>query len=116
MNSFDMITHVPSSHTIKPKKSPEREELELLYRKVRNIREGKPAQITLKEAFAIVTAHHPNDWLLSVEIVELAQRDNNTDLLEKTLLHLEKLKLTRPEVAHLITNGLELIFNNETVQ
>lgn len=115
VNSFDMITHIPSSHTIKAKKSPEREELETLYRNVRNIRENRPAEITLKEAFAAVTAHHPNDWLLPVEIAELARKENNTDLSEKVLIHLEKLKLTRPEVAHLIGNGLELIFNKETV-
>ncbi|CAM3738555.1 phenylalanine 4-monooxygenase [Flavobacterium saliperosum S13] len=112
VNSFDMISHVPSSHTIKQKKSAEREELEMLYRNVRNIRENKPAEITLKEAFAAVTAGHSNDWLLSVEIAELAQKNNNNDLTEKVLSHLEKVKLNRPEVAKLITNGLELIFSN----
>jgi len=112
VNSFDMISHVPSSHTIKQKKSAEREELENLYRNVRNIRENKPAEITLKEAFGAVTAGHPNDWLLSVEIAELAQKSNNNDLTEKVLNHLEKVKLNRPEVAKLITNGLELIFSN----
>src|SRR5690606_40375454 len=40
VESFDMITHVPSTQTIKPKKTPEREELENLYQAVRNIREG----------------------------------------------------------------------------
>lgn len=110
MNSFDMINHVPSSQTIKQKKSTEREELERLYLSVRNIREGKPASTTLKEAFASVSAGHPNDWLLSVEIAELAKKDGNSDLVDKVLNHLEKIKYKRPEVAHLIYNGLELIF------
>ena len=74
VNSFDMINHVPSSQTIKQKKSVEREELEKLYASVRNIREGKPATTTLKEAFASVSAGHPNDWLLAVEIAELAKK------------------------------------------
>jgi phenylalanine-4-hydroxylase len=110
VNSFDMINHVPSSQTIKQKKSTEREELEKLYLSVRNIREGKPATTTLKEAFASVSAGHPNDWLLSVEIAELAKKDGNSDLVDKVLNHLEKIKYKRPEVAHLIYNGLELIF------
>ena len=110
VNSFDMINHVPSSQTIKQKKSPEREELEKLYASVRNIREGKPATTTLKEAFASVSAGHPNDWLLSVEIAELAKKEGNSDLVDKVLNHLEKVKSNRPEVAHLIDNGLELIF------
>jgi len=110
VNSFDMINHVPSSQTIKQKKSIEREELEKLYLSVRNIREGKQASTTLKEAFASVSAGHPNDWLLSVEIAELAKKEGNSDLVDKVLNHLEKVKTNRPEVAHLVDNGLELIF------
>src|SRR5690606_5749472 len=79
VDSFDMITHIPSSKTIKAKMTLEREELERLYAGVRNIREGKPASVTLKEAFGAVSANHPNDWLLSVEIAELAHQENNTD-------------------------------------
>ena len=116
VNSFDMINHVPSSQTIKQKKSAEREELETLYRNVRLIRENKPAEITLKEAFGAVSGNHPNDWLLTVEIAELANLQGNEELLEKSLLHLENLKSKRPEVVHLITNGIELIMReNEAV-
>ena len=110
VNSFDMINHVPSSQTIKQKKSTEREELEKLYLSVRNIREGKPATTTLKEAFASVSAGHPNDWLLSVEIAELAKKEGNSGLVDKVLNHLEKVKSNRPEIVHLVDNGLELIF------
>lgn len=115
VNSFDMINHVPSSQTIKQKKSSEREELEKLYLSVRNIREGKTATTTLKEAFASLSSGHPNDWLLSVEIAELAKKEGNSDLVDKVLNHLEKVKSNRPEVAHLIDNGLELIFEKEGI-
>lgn len=113
VNSFDMITHVPTSHTIKQKKSSKREELENLYLNIRKLREGKPAEITLKEAFGAVTANHENDWLLSVEIAELAKKENHSDLIDKVLNHLEKVKKIRPEIAHLIEGGLELIFEKE---
>ncbi|MGG7033657.1 MAG: aromatic amino acid hydroxylase [Flavobacterium sp.] len=116
VNSFDLITHVPSSKTIKQKKSAEREELESLYRNVRKLRENKHSEITLKEAFGAVTAHHPKDWLLCVEIAELAAEFNNQDLLHKVSVYLEKLKLTRPEIAHLISNGMDLILSNEAVE
>jgi len=114
VNSFDMISHVPSSKTIKAKKTAEREELENLYLAVRQLRKEKQSQITLKEAFAAVTAHHPSDWLLSVEIAELAH-DRDSDLLQKVLNHLESVKLRRPEITHLISAGLELIFKGELV-
>ena len=113
VTSFDMITHVPTSHTIKQKKSSKREELENLYLNIRKLREGKPAEITLKEAFDAVTASHEKDWLLSVEIAELAKKENHLDLIDKVLNHLEKLKKIRPEIAHLIEGGLELIFEKE---
>jgi len=114
VSSFDMINHVPSSHTIKQKKSSKREELENLYLNIRKLREGKTAEITLKEAFGAVTASHENDWLLSVEITELAKKENHSDLIDKVLNHLEKVKTKRPEIAHLIDGGLALIFEKQT--
>lgn len=113
VNSFDMITHVPSSHTIKAKKSAEREELENLYLNVRNIREGKKALLTLEETFEVILNNHPKDWLLSVEIMELIH-GNNTELEQQIISHLENLKQSRPEILNLITNGLDLIFSEAT--
>lgn len=110
VNSFDMISHVPSSHTIKQKKSAAREELEQLYQHVRNIRENKTAPLTLEQLFSEVASKHSNDWLLSVEIAEIAHAKNNNELLEKVLHHLEHLKKIRPEASLLISNGIELIF------
>lgn len=114
VNSFDLIQHVPSSQTIKQKKSPEREELEKLYAKVRNIRDKSPFEANLEEIFSSVEANHPNDWLLSVEIAELAQKMKNEIFVNKVLDHLEKVKNKRPDIAHLITNGLELLFDQSS--
>jgi len=114
VNSFDLIQHVPSSQTIKQKKSPEREELEKLYAKVRNIREKSPFEANLEEIFTSLEANHPNDWLLSVEIAELAQKMKNEIFVNKVFDHLEKVKNKRPDIAHLITNGLELLFDQSS--
>lgn len=111
VNSFDMVTHVPSSKTIKQKKTTEREELEHLYRNVRNIREGKPTKMTLKEAFEAISSNYTNDWLLCVEIAELTHKKNDNEFTDQVVNYLENLKLLRPEIAHLITNGLDLIFD-----
>lgn len=108
VNSFDMVNHMPSSHTIKAKKSPEREELEGLYLNIRNLREGKPAVISIENTFDLVQSKHPKDWLLSLEIAESCNLSGNTELLHNVLIHLEKLKQNRPEIAHLISGGLEL--------
>ncbi len=113
VRSFDLITHVPSSKTIKAKESDERTELEGLYKTVRNIREGKDSYKNLADVFEILQTKHPKDWLLSVEIAELLHHSNQDGLKQAVLLHLENLKKERLKIAHLITNGLELIFENE---
>lgn len=115
VRSFDMITHVPSSKTIKAVKSPQREELEGLYKNVRSIREGREATQTLTEIFNLLKEKHGNDWLLSVEIAELAHKNNNQELLQNVMLHLDAVKAKRPEITHLIEGGLELIFEKEKV-
>lgn len=115
VNSFDLITHVPSSETIKSKKTAEKTELEHLYQNVRNLREGKTSELPLETVFEIVSEKHPNDWLLSVEIAELLQKKANEILLQKVLSHLEKIKKNRPAVVHLISGGLDLLLQKETV-
>lgn len=115
VDSFDMITHVPSSQTIKAKKSPEREELEGLYQVVRDAREGRESKLSLTEVFATLKQNHPNDWLLSVELAELLNKTNDP-LLQEVLLHLDNVKQCREKVAHLIDGGLELIFEKEKIK
>ncbi|PTX44394.1 phenylalanine-4-hydroxylase [Christiangramia gaetbulicola] len=109
--SFDLITHTPSSTTIKSKKTPEREELESLYRSVRNIRNGENTKFSLNAAFDIVKKHHPKDWLLSVEIYELAV-ENDPKLAKEVKSRLQEIKKERPEVAHLIDDGIEMTESN----
>ncbi|MDR5589430.1 aromatic amino acid hydroxylase [Christiangramia sp. SM2212] len=105
--SFDLITHTPSTTTIKSKKTPEREELESLYKSVRNIRNGENTKFSLNAAFDIVKKHHPKDWLLSVEIYELAT-ENDQKLAEEVKNRLLEIKKDRPEVVHLIDDGIEM--------
>ncbi|PTT13263.1 hypothetical protein DBR27_05090, partial [Flavobacterium sp. HMWF030] len=57
--------------------------------------------------------NHTNDWLLSVEIAELLKDSDEKQLLQEVLVYLDQLKIKRPEVAHLISGGLDLIFDKE---
>jgi phenylalanine-4-hydroxylase len=114
-NSFDLITNLPSSKTIKAKHSAERADLEKLYQAIRTIRETKDLETLLDAHFNKLKADHPNDWLLSIEITELLKDRKEPQLLEELIVYLESLKLRRPEVAHLITGGLDLIFEKENV-
>ncbi len=115
VKSFDLITHIPSSKTIKAKKSEERNELEGLYKTVRNIRNGNDNNSSIRNIFNTLKTNHPKDWLLAVEIAEVLKNSNESELMQEVLIYLEKQKINRPKIAHLITNGLELIFENENV-
>ena len=115
VNSFDLITHVPSSTTIKAKKTDERTELENLYRKVRNVRENNKRDESLKNIFNELKTNHPKDWLLPLELIEILKERNEPELMQEVLIYLEKVKQNRPEVQQLICNGLELIFEKEMV-
>lgn len=115
VNSFDLITHVPSSQTIKAKKTEERTELEHLYRKVRNIRENNKHDDSLKNIFHELKGNHPKDWLLTLELIEILKNRDEPVLMQEMLIYIEKIKEKRPEVAQLICNGLELIFEKESV-
>ena len=108
-NSFDLILHVPSSKTIKAKHTAERDDLEVLYQTVRMIRESKEMSSSLSPIFQKLKQEHPNDWLLSVEIAELLKDRNEQKLLQEVIAYLESLKQRRPDVAHLITGGMDLI-------
>jgi phenylalanine-4-hydroxylase len=113
VNSFDLISHVPSSKTIKAKHTAERDDLEVLYQTVRSIRESNDTKTSLEPIFTKLQNQHPNDWLLSVELIELLNTRNETNLMQQVLLHLENLKKQRPEIEKLISNGLELISENK---
>jgi len=107
INSFDMITHVPTTKTIKAIKSTEREALENLYEKIRSYREQNSTE-DLEVILSDLIQNHPQDWLLTLEIVELAKQ-NNLTIYDKALDHLLKVKANRPEIAHLVANGLNLL-------
>jgi len=107
-NSFDMITHLPNSKTIKAEKTPEREELESYYSEIRTIRENKINSDKAFDIFKITSNKYPNDWLLSLEIAEILHLQKSENSFNEVLNHLNKLKIKRPKVSHLIDNGLEL--------
>ena len=109
LNSFDLITHTPSSQTIHVKKSKKLLELESLYQQIRDYREGKNKTISRTKVLEELIKNHSKDWLLTVEIYELAKLGNESDLANKCFAHLESIKQDRPEVGRLIDDGLEII-------
>jgi phenylalanine-4-hydroxylase len=103
--------HITSTATIKPDTSEKEQHLRALYQEVRDIRENKTASLDrLLIIFEEIQTQYPHDWLLSLEMYELVFETGNA--FAKALLnHLNSLKTSRPEVAHLIENGIGLLDN-----
>ncbi|WP_242130540.1 aromatic amino acid hydroxylase [Aestuariivivens marinum] len=116
LNSFDLITHVPSTQTIHVKKSAKQLELERLYQQVRDYREGQNRTISRTKVLEQLIEKHPNDWLLPLELYELATKGNEKTLSSSILSHLETIKQNRPEVGKLIDDGLVIVEKNTVIR
>ena len=108
LHSFNLITHEVSSQTIKTEKTPERIELELLYKQVREYREGTNRTVSRTKILERLMQNHPNDWLLAVELYEICLKFNKPDVAKDTLEYLLKLKENRPKISHLIDDGIKI--------
>lgn len=109
LGSFDLVTHKISSTTIKSERSPEFNKLEQYYRQIREFREGTNTTISRNKVFNVIKEDFPNDWLLSVELYELAKNNGDQAFYESILSHLEKVKQRNPKVGHLIDDGIALV-------
>ena len=109
LNSFDLITHEVSSTTIKREKTAERLELQNLYKQVRDFRNGEVTSIASKNILESLQQKFPKDWLLSVELYEQVAKTDDRELKTKVLNYLHEIKLNRPEVSHLIEDGIEIV-------
>lgn len=113
--SFDLTSHVPSEQTIRVKKDVAREQLEKLYGQIREFREGTNTTISRNKVFRELKSNHPKDWLLSVELYELARAGQDDAFAGEILEHLEKVKQNRPEVGHLIDDGIALAEGDKVI-
>lgn len=116
LNSFDLVSHELSVTPSNDNRSAEQKRLEVLYKRIRDWREGKDQTISRRKIFEELKENYPNDWLLSVELYELAQKDSNSELSKAVKVHLETVKQQNPKVGHLIDDGILLVDNGSVLQ
>lgn len=109
LNSFDLITHSITVATIKQKPTEANTQLELLYKQIREFREGINTTISRNKVFQELKKKFPTDWLLAVELYELAKTNADDDFAEEILTHLETVKQNNPRLGHLIDDGIALV-------
>jgi phenylalanine-4-hydroxylase len=106
-DSFPNLYETSAVATIKPTKSAARTKLEEQYAAVRELRaHGSTDDAQLRRIFALLQRDYPQEWLLALEILEIATADAlKCELVE----FLQQLQEQRPALAALIREGMELL-------
>lgn len=108
VNSFDLLNH-ELSKTPSNANSETKNGLELYYQQIRDFREGTNTSISRNKVFKAVKEDFPEDWLLSVELYELAITNGDNEFAAKIKAHLEQVKQNHPKLGKLIDDGLTLL-------
>jgi phenylalanine-4-hydroxylase len=110
--AYEHVAFVPRERTIKLSADEPIRRLNELYREVREIRDSGQGHERLAGLLERVRVQHPDDWLLTVEILEiLMQRGLEPGLQEKVRRRLAELGAASAERAKLIANALRLLEN-----
>ncbi len=115
LKSFDLLDHTLSTGS-ELTDSSNLTALESYYMQIRAFREGKNTTISRTKVFQEIKEKFPLDWLLPVEIYELAMDSGDNDLMESIKGHLHAIKLEKPNLGRLIDDGLELAANGTKVK
>ncbi len=109
LNSFDLVNHQVLSSRAVTKKHKNLLQLENYYQQVREYREGTNTTISRHKVFQEICNNYPEDWLLSIELFELAKTNGDTEFAADITSHLERVKQNNPKIGHLIDDGLNLV-------
>lgn len=109
VKGFDLITHQSTPDQTPQPKSEDQKQLETLYQQVRDFREGKNKTISRHKVLEQIQKDFPDQWLLTVELYELAKTSNDQEFALEISQHLEGIKQRQPEVGQLIDDGISLV-------
>ena len=108
--SFDDLYRVSKTKTVKIKKDSKTLALEHLYQQIRDMRSNDEIDWDkVRTLFKTLRENHPNDWLLSVELYELAKTSNEQEFISSLVSHLNLVKQSNPQLGPLIDDGMALI-------
>jgi len=112
-HSFENLYHISEHKTIDKDTDKIRLQLETLYQNVRDLRDkGSISEYELHSIFKKLTPNHHSDWLLALELLELAFKAGYSELITIIEDYLSSQKKNRPKIAHLISDGITIIKEN----
>lgn len=108
-DAFGLEYEPPKVKTRKIQYKEKQLELHKQYGLVREVREGKKQKAVLNEVWDFLRKNNYDDWLLPLEILEIAARDNSQSALAGELRDFLKNLEQKPRLSKLIRRGLNLI-------
>lgn len=111
-NSFDMITHQLEPGNKREIISPDKQKLLDMYTRIREMRQNSAllSEEKLNQIFETLKSDYPDEWLLPVEIFEIAH-SNKFKIENPVKNYLKEIAANRSDIAHLITDGITLAEN-----
>lgn len=110
--SFDMVTHELETKARKVEIESKEQKLRNMFHSIRMMRkESNVGEKELRSIFETLKSDYPKEWLLNVEIYELALNNNYTSLQSEVKNYLNNLMSQNKEVTHLIADGIWLAEN-----
>lgn len=111
-NSFDMITHHLEPGNKREQISVQKQNLLDMYQNIREMRQNTAliSEDKLKQIFENLKAAYPDEWLLPIELFEISH-ENKFGIEKEVKDYLLKIADSKPDAAHLITDGITLAEN-----
>ena len=107
-SSFDLVNHKFSEKNIIPS-NEQQTSLISFYQKIRDIRKNNSIdEANIGSIYEKIRRNFPYEWLILVEIYELCEL-NGLSLAKEIMNHLQDIKQEKPEIAHLIDSGVEIV-------
>lgn len=116
-NNFEISFSVPSEKTHKIDHTEESKKLHKLYQKIRDLRTQNSHSEKLSSYWEVVKKEFPNEWLLILEIFELAEQKNSLfyKISTETQVYLSNLSKSSNDLKTLISDGENIIKKSVTV-
>jgi phenylalanine-4-hydroxylase len=109
---FELTYEVPGEKTHQIEYKEKDIILHDLYFKVRKLRQPNADISQLQKIWDTAKVDFPEEWLLQVDLYEIAKTENRLNgLANEILQNLNQLKVTKPELSTLIANGIKLAGN-----
>ncbi len=109
-DAYEQVALVPRERTIKVQPDLKTRKLYNLYQHIREIRDGKSSTELLPELWKILLEEHREDWLASLDILEImVKQELHRDLQPLVREWLDRKAAENPANKALIEDGLKLL-------